>query len=61
MTVDLTQLVTAEALARAAEVETARQLLHATDWMVLRAVETGTPVPTEIGTARAEARRTLGG
>lgn len=35
---------------------TARSYLAQTDWLVVRQAETGTPVPPEVLTARAEAR-----
>ena len=37
----------------------AREYLAETDWMVIRAAETGTPVPDDVSTRRAEARKSL--
>ena len=54
---DLTRIVTAAALARAAAEAEARRTLAATDWMVIRSCETGTPVPEDVTRARAAARR----
>lgn len=38
------------------EASTARQYLQATDWYVVRNLETGTPVPADVALARKEAR-----
>ena len=46
----------AEARERARAAEAARRYLAETDWMVIRAAETGKPVPEDVATARAEAR-----
>jgi hypothetical protein len=51
----------AETAERARAAEAARRYLAETDWMVIRAAETGKPVPEDVATARAEARRKLGG
>ena len=50
-----------EAAERARRADEARRYLVETDWMVIRAAETGRPVPEDVATARAEARRKLGG
>lgn len=57
--VDMTRLILPEAQAAEAREAQARAYLSATDWMVLRAAETGTPVPEDIRAARAEARACL--
>jgi 2,4-dienoyl-CoA reductase-like NADH-dependent reductase (Old Yellow Enzyme family) len=51
----------AEAAARdrARAVAEARAYLADTDWMVIRAAETGTPVPDDVTAARAAARATI--
>lgn len=46
---------------RARAADAARRLLTETDWMVIRAVETGQPVPEELSRMRAEARRVANG
>lgn len=43
----------------AAPVAEAQRYLRATDWMVVRAMETGVPVPEDVGKRRAEARAIL--
>lgn len=65
MLIDFTQVVTAEARAAeearlSAEAE-ARALLAATDWYLVRKVETGAAVPSEVLDARNAARATLSG
>ena len=57
--VDLSRIITAEDQARARAQAQARATLAATDWLVIRAAETGKPVPEDIRTARAEARTVL--
>ena len=49
----------AKARAQAGAKATARALLARTDWMAIRAVETGVPVPGEISAERAAARLCL--
>lgn len=44
--------------ARSARAEAAAYLAE-TDWMVIRAAETGKPVPDDVSTRRAEARKSL--
>lgn len=68
MTVDLTQLITAEArhdaekaLALIAQQATALACLTETDWYVTRKVETGKEIPKDILAARGAARADLGG
>lgn len=39
--------------------EKALAVLSSTDWIVVRAVETGLPIPTDMIALRAEARRQL--
>jgi hypothetical protein len=39
----------------------ARDYLEATDWMIVRQAETGTPVPVEVLQQRADARLLLEG
>jgi len=39
--------------------DNAKQSLASTDWMVIRSVETGTPVPKKIASARAELRKAV--
>ena len=46
--------IAAERARAAAE---ARRYLAETDWMVIRAAETGTPVPAEVAAARKAARK----
>ena len=50
-----------EAAERAAAAEAARRYLVETDWMVIRAAETGRPLPEDVTEARAEARKAAGG
>lgn len=50
----------AEAERQAAAAE-ARRYLADTDWMVVRAAETGRAVPKDIAAKRAEARKVAGG
>jgi len=61
--IDFTQAVSlkasAKARAQAGAKATARALLARTDWMAIRAVETGVPVPGEISAERAAARLCL--
>lgn len=66
MQIDLTQLITAEDKAAAAaagaaarEHATARAYLAETDWMVVRAAETGKPVPADVADQRAQARAVI--
>ena len=66
MTIDWGQMLTAEARAAAlaarardAERAQARQYLADTDWYVIRAADTGQPVPEDVRTRRAEARDRL--
>ncbi len=40
---------------------TARQYLTSTDWYVMRAQETGEPIPEEVTAQRAAARKVLSG
>ena len=47
--------------AQGAALTAARRLLASTDWMVVRAAETGKQVPPEIARKRAEARALLSG
>jgi len=47
-------------LATAIKAAEARSYLAETDWLAIRAAETGKPVPLAVAQARAEARRTLG-
>jgi hypothetical protein len=51
----------AETAARARAMAEARAYLAETDWMVIRAAETGKPVPEAVTEARAAARKTLNG
>jgi hypothetical protein len=39
----------------------ARRYLAETDWMVIRAAETGKPVPVDVAEARAAARKIITG
>ena len=50
-----------EAAERASAAEAARRYLAETDWMAIRAAETGRPMPEDVAKARAEARKTAGG
>ncbi|MGY6535336.1 MAG: hypothetical protein ACXIVG_08335 [Pararhodobacter sp.] len=47
----------AEAAEQARAAANARRYLAKTDWMVIRAAETGLPLPDDIAEARAVARR----
>jgi hypothetical protein len=47
----------AEAAAREQAKATARAYLAETDWMVIRAAETGTPIPDDVAEKRAAARQ----
>ena len=49
-----------EAAERARAADEARRYLVETDWMVIRAAETGRPMPDDVATARAEARKAAG-
>jgi len=49
-----------DAAARARAAVEARAYLAETDWMVVRAAETGKPVPDRVTQARAAARASLG-
>jgi hypothetical protein len=51
----------AEAARRDAERADARRYLAETDWMVIRAAETGKPVPEDVIAARAAARKIITG
>ena len=46
-----------EATERARAATEARRYLAETDWMVIRAAETGTPIPAEVAAARMAARK----
>jgi len=50
-----------DAATRARVAAEARRYLADTDWMVIRAAETGKPVPEEVSAARAQARTQLQG
>lgn len=49
--------VDAAAAERARAAAAARRYLAETDWMVIRAAETGTPIPAEVAAARMAARK----
>lgn len=51
--------IAADAAAREAEARRteARAFLASTDWMVVRLAETGTPIPADIASRRAQARK----
>tara|TARA_R110002096_G_scaffold136122_14_gene288492 strand:- start:3542 stop:3742 length:201 start_codon:yes stop_codon:yes gene_type:complete len=66
MKIDLSQLITAEDKAAAAEAEAqaaaqsaARAYLTQTDWYVTRKMETGAEIPAEVSAARDAARAAL--
>ncbi|TNF60715.1 MAG: hypothetical protein EP307_08110 [Rhodobacteraceae bacterium] len=59
--IDLARILTAEDRALARQRAEARGLLARTDWMVIRAAETGRPVPEDMRKARAAARLVLDG
>jgi hypothetical protein len=61
LTIKTAAEVSAEAAAAAAAQASAvaRQYLADTDWMVIRAAETGVPVPDEVTAARAAARASV--
>jgi hypothetical protein len=59
--IDLTRILTAADRARALQLSEARGFLARTDWMVIRAAETGRPVPEDVRKARAAARKVLDG
>jgi hypothetical protein len=63
LTIKTAEQIEAERAAAArAQVEAeARAYLAETDWMVIRAAETGKPVPEDVAEARAAARKTLNG
>jgi hypothetical protein len=46
----------AQAAERERITQQARAYLDSTDWMVIRAAETGVPVPADVAAARAAAR-----
>ena len=51
----------ARAARRARDAEEARAYLAATDWMVIRAAETGKAIPDDVAARRSAARRILSG
>jgi hypothetical protein len=51
----------AAARARARAVAEARAYLADTDWIIIRASETGKPVPVDVAEARAAARKIIPG
>lgn len=57
--IDFTQARPTRDPAQSEAAEAARIYLSDTDWYVIRAMDTGVPVPEEIATARAEARHVL--
>ncbi len=58
--VDLSKVIPLGAREAAIATAQARSYLAETDWYVVRAAETGAPVPEEILAARATARATAG-
>lgn len=56
MLIDFSKIITAESQAEALAVEAARALLIATDHEVIKAVETGQPMPPGLSERRAQAR-----
>lgn len=66
MTIDWEQVITAEDKAAAEKAQAqermrakARRYLTETDWYVIRAADTGTPIPEPVRVARAAARALL--
>ena len=57
--IDLTQLVTAKDKDDAAARIEAEALLSQTDWMVLRAADSGVAMPADVRAARENARKVL--
>ncbi len=51
----------AEAAQRARDAIAARRFLADTDWMVIRATETGKPMPEDVAAQREAARRAIAG
>ena len=51
----------AEAAQRARDAGDARRFLADTDWMVIRATETGKPMPEDVAAQRAAARKAIAG
>ena len=51
----------AEAAQRARDAIAARRFLADTDWMVIRATETGKPMPDDVAAQRAAARKAIAG
>lgn len=59
--IDWSKARTPESVARENAREAARRYLAETDWMVVRAAETGKPVPAEVQAQRTAAREALNG
>lgn len=57
--IDFSRAIPVGADAKAHRLDQARICLKATDWYVIRQVETGTPLPDDIARARSEARTAL--
>ena len=57
--IDFSRAIPVGTDAGARRIDEALICLKATDWYVIRSVETGTPLPDDIARARAEARAVL--